>query len=235
MAFDQQQKSVSRATNPLSLGRAIMAVWQKDWRSEWRTRAALNAIALFSLTAPVILGFSVARQKLPPEALGGLLWTVLFFAALVGLPRAFVKEEESGTAVLLRLHFPADAVLWGKVLGQLTLLLCTQAAAVPLFVLLLASQVTQPALLGLVLLLGDIGLAVSSSLLGAMAAQARSRGTLFCAIAAPLLLPLLVSAASATAVAFGARGDWSAAVEAMAAFDMAVVAAAWMLWEFVWN
>lgn len=229
------RKSPSGTHAPKGLGGAVLAVFVKDWRSEWRTRAALNAIVLFSLACPVALGFSLARQQLPPEALGGLLWTVLFFAALVGLPRTFVKEEESGTAALLRLHFPADAVLWGKVLGQFSLLLITQLAAVPIFMLLLGAEVKHPQILVAVLLLGDIGLAVASSLLGAMAAQARSRGTLFAAIAAPLLLPLLVTAASASGAAFGARFDVVPALQVLLAFDLAILAAAWMLWEFVWN
>jgi heme exporter protein B len=215
--------------------RAALDVYRKDWRSEWRSRAALNAVALFSLAAPVALGFSVARQKLEPEVLGGLLWTVLFFAALIGLPRAFVKEEENGTAALLRLHFSAEAVLWGKTLSQLALLGCTQLAAVPIFVMLLNAQVELPGVLLLCLILGDIGLAVASALLGAMAAQARSRGALFSAIAVPVLLPLLIAASLTSGAAFGAVvSPWNT-LAMIGAYDVLLIAGAWMLFEFVWS
>ena len=215
--------------------RAIFAVLTKDLRSEWRSRAALNAIVLFSLSAPVALGFSLARQKLSPETLGGLLWTILFFAACIGLPRAFVKEEESGTAALLRLHFSSDAVLWGKFGGQLLLLLATQAATVPVFVLLLGAQISSPLLLLCILLGGDFGLALASTLLGAMAAQTRSRGALFPAIAAPILLPLLATLSVASAAAFGADVEWLQPLQFVAVFDVALVAAAVMLFDFVWR
>lgn len=214
---------------------AARAVCWKDWRSEWRTRAALNAIGLFSLAAPVTVGFGLARQKVEPETLGALLWTVLFFAALVGLPRAFVKEEETGTAALLRLHFPAQAVLWGKCLAQLSLLLGTQLAAIPVFALLLGAEIKEPGTFAAVLFLGDLGLAVVSCILGAMAAQARSRGTLFCAIAAPLMLPFLLCTATATGAAFGAAVDATPALTTLVAFDVVMLSAAWMLWDFVWN
>jgi heme exporter protein B len=184
----------------------VAAVFVKDWRGEWRTRAALNSITLFSVAAPIALSFTVARQVLSPEVLAGCLWSVLLFAALVGLPRAFVREEESGTASLLRLSCAPEAVLWGKAGFNLALLIATQLAAVPIFMVLLGAKVAQPGVLLLILLLGDIGLAVSSTVLGAMAAQARARGALFSAIAVPVLLPLLVAASSATAVALGARG-----------------------------
>ncbi|MBV9866610.1 MAG: heme exporter protein CcmB [Abitibacteriaceae bacterium] len=223
---------------PRATWATVQAVFWKDWRSEWRTRAALNSIALFSIASPVALSFSVARQRLEPETLAGLLWTVLLFAALVGLARSFVKEEESGTATLLRLSCPPDAVLWGKALFNLVLLVGTQAAAVPIFVLLLNAQLSRAGLLLLVLLLGDVGLAVVSSLLGAIASQARARGSLFAAIAVPLVLPLLVAASTGTAAAFGAvgpQGDFWPALQIMLGYDVAVVTAAWMLFDFVWS
>ena len=218
-----------------SLISATLAVFVKDWRGEWRTRAALNAIGLFSVAAPVAFSFSVARQKLEPEVLGGALWTVLLFAALVGLSRAFVREEESGTAVLLRLNCAPDAVLWGKAAFNLALLFLTQLAALPIFLLLLNAKVANAATLFGALLLGDIGLATVCTLLGAMASQARARGALFSAIAVPLLLPLLAMATGASAVGFGASGSAAPALQMMLAYDVAMIAAAWLLFGFVWR
>lgn len=215
--------------------RAAWAVAVKDFRSEWRSRAAFNAIALFSIVAPVALGYALSNLKVAPEVLGGLLWTTLFFAAMVGLGRAFIKEEESGTAALLRLHYSAQAVLWGKSLGQLVLLLSTQIAAVPLFLLLFNARVKEPGTLALTLVLGDIGLSVASCVVGAMAAQARSRGALFPALAAPLLLPLLATLSVASGIAFGAGGNAWPALQVLIAFDVAMVAAAWILFDFVWE
>ena len=210
------------------------AVFLKDWRGEWRLRAALNAIVLFAIAAPIALSFSVARQHLEPETQGGLLWAVLLFAALVGLSRAFVKEEESGTAHLLKLSCPSQAVMWGKAAFNLTLLVATQIAAVPIFMVLLGAKPFLPGALFLVLVLGDIGLAGVATLLGAMAAQTRSRGALFAAIAIPVLLPLLVIASEATALAFGKPGDVNVPLQMLLAYDAAMLAAAWMLFDFVW-
>lgn len=223
--------AVPSAGRPFQMARAVFL---KDWRGEWRVRASLNAIALFSIAAPIALSFSVARQHLEPETQAGLLWAVLLFAALVGLPRAFVKEEESGTAHLLRLSCPAEAVLWGKAGFNLALLLMTQLAAVPIFMILLDAKPFLPGGLFVVLLLGDIGLASVSTLLSAIAAQTRSRGALFSAIAVPVLLPLLVIASDATAIAFGKPGDIAVSLQMLAAYDAAMVAAAWVLFDFVW-
>ena len=164
------------------------------------------------------------------------MWSVLFFAACIGLPRAFVKEEEAGTSALLRLHFGSDAVFWGKAAGQMALLLVTQLAAVPVFVLLLGARVHNAPLLLLTLLSGDLGLALSSTLIGAMAAQARGRGALFPALAAPILLPLLATLSIATGVAFGAQSDTTTnALMVIGAFDLALVGAGILGFELVWK
>ncbi|HEX8834896.1 MAG TPA: heme exporter protein CcmB, partial [Abditibacteriaceae bacterium] len=176
----------SQADSRGATWRSAIAVFRKDWQSEWRTRAAMNSALLFAVAAPIALSFSVARQTLEPEVLAGCLWSVLLFAALVGLPRAFVKEEESGTVHLLRLSATSEAVLWGKAAFNFALLVLTQLAAVPIFVILLGAKIEQPATLLGALLLGDIGLAISSTVLGAMASQARARGALFSAISIPV-------------------------------------------------
>ncbi len=213
------------------------AVFERDWRCEWRTRAGLNTSLLFAVAAPIALSFGLARQQLAPETLAGLLWTIVLFAGLTGLGRAFVKEEESGTATLLRLHFPSDAVLWGKFFFNFSLLLLTQAAAVPIFLLMLHARIDAPILWVIALLFGDVGLAIASTLLGAVAAQGRARGALFAGISIPILLPLLVAATAATAGAMSAQasGDYWPAMHIVLGYDVALLAAAWMLFDFVWS
>lgn len=187
------------------------------------------------------MSFNLARQKLAPETLAGLLWTVLLFAALIGLGRAFIKEEESGTAALLRLHYPPDAVLWGKTLFNFTLLVLTQIAAIPIFIVILNAHISQPLLWFLALLLGDVGLATATTLLGALAAQARAKGALFAAIAIPVLLPLMVSVSTATASTLAGTSntltgaEYWPAMQIVIGYDIALLVSGWMLFEYVWS
>ena len=69
--------SALRPTKPNARRNAMREAWavfEKDWRGEWRSRAALNAIALFALATPIALSLGVAGQKLSPQVLAGLLW-----------------------------------------------------------------------------------------------------------------------------------------------------------------
>ena len=79
------------------------AVFVKEWRSELRGRSSLATLALFAVTTLVVLSLALGpvgvsranRLWIAPA----ILWILLFFAAALGLPRAFVHEEESRTAI----------------------------------------------------------------------------------------------------------------------------------------
>ena len=67
------------------------AVFVKEWRCEFRTRYALNTLALFALTTLVVVSFSlgplgVAKAE-GTAVLPVLLWIILLFSAAAGLPR----------------------------------------------------------------------------------------------------------------------------------------------------
>ncbi len=128
---------------------------------------------------------------------------MLLFAALSGLARAFVREEEAGTANALRLAAPATAVYAGKWLFNTALVLAVEAVSVPLFLVVLPPQTVNFGLLIGVLVLGGLGLAGAATFVAALIAQASSgKSALFFIVAFPVLMPLLLMAVQATVGAF---------------------------------
>ncbi len=219
----------------------VGAVFAKDARSEFRTRAALNAILLFALTTLAVVSFSMSVQGLPKGAqaqiLASLLWVVLFFSAMSGLPRVFVKEEDSRTAMALRLTAAANVVFVGKLLFNVVLLFGVSAAVVPLFVILMGPQIHRWGQFVAVMVLGMGGLAGSATLLAALVARTTNRGSLFVVLAFPLLLPLLVCAINGSVAAFiGTRPiDVRANLVVLGAYLIATVTASLLLFEYVWE
>jgi len=217
------------------------AVFAKDWRSELRTRYALNTIALFALTTLVVvslslgpLGVSGAERR---SVLPVLLWLILLFAAAAGLPRAFVHEEETHTATALRLAATPSALFCGKLAYSLTLLLALEALVTPLFLAMMQLPVERPATLLLALLGGGYGLAAGSTLVAAIVAQARGKGTLFAVLAFPVLMPLLLLAVDLTrsAVTGDVPGAAGAVVQQLLLYDASVTVAGLMLFPAIWN
>jgi heme exporter protein B len=227
-------------TPPSALA-AAWAVLAKDTRAEWRTRVATTSLFLFAFSVLILVGYALGPTRLSPEdrpAVNAvLLWIVLFFSAMTGLPRAFVKEEETGTAAALRLAAPPHAVLLGKLLLNLTLLLLLTAFVVPLFLGLMSFDVPGIGLFVGVVVLGDIGLAVASTLVAAIVSKASAKGTLFVVLALPLLLPPLIAAVTGTRIA--ATDPSNAAgldvIRLLVAYDGVIGTASFLLFDAVFR
>ena len=76
--------------SPRAFLRSAGSVFLKDWRSELRTRYAVSALLMFVVTTISIILFSLGSEGASPDALSGMLWVVVFFAAMSGLSRTFV-------------------------------------------------------------------------------------------------------------------------------------------------
>jgi heme exporter protein B len=122
-----------------------LAIAAKDLRTEFRTRVALNALGLFALTVLAAVSYTVGPYRISvedrPFLLAVLLWIVIFFAALAGLDRSFVKEEEGHTAALLRLAASPTAVWLGKLGFNLILIYFLMLILVPLYCVLLGYKI----------------------------------------------------------------------------------------------
>lgn len=215
-----------------------MAVFAKEWRGEFRTRYALNTLGLFAFTTLVVvsvslgpLGVSLAQGT---AVLPVLLWIILLFSAAAGLPRAFVHEEETQTATALRLAATPSALFCGKLLYGLTLTLALEILVTPVYVAMTSLTVKSPGLLAGVLAAGGFGLAAGSTLVAAIIAQARAKGTLFSVLAFPILLPLLLIAVELTRAAV-AGDPADVALLQLLLYDASVTIAGFMLFPVVWN
>ena len=214
------------------------AVFVKEWRCEFRTRYALNTLALFAFTTLVVVSFSLGPLGVDRShgtaVLPVLLWIILLFSVAAGLPRTFVQEEETQTAMALRLSATPSALFCGKLLYNLTLVLALEVLVTPAYIIMTSLEVASPWLLAAVLAAGGYGLATGSTLVAAIIAQARSKGTLFSVLSFPILLPLLVLAVELTRGA--TAGDpGGVAVPVLLLYDATITVAGLMLFPVVWN
>ena len=99
---------------------------------------------------------------------------------------------------------------------------------------MLDAKLASPLALVLVVLAGGYGLAVVSTFLSALVARAGQRNVLFVLIAFPLVVPLLLTAISATIQASAGSFAWEA-LRVLAAYDGAATCAAYMLAKVAWE
>ena len=181
--------------------RTAGAVLRKDLRIEWRTKEAVPAMALFTITVYVLFHFGLDRDSLEGELASGVLWVTLLLAAVIGVTRLFAAEREQGGMDSFLLA-PVDrtALFVAKAAALFVYLVALEIVAVPAFAILLLGPSLFDGLpeLLLILLLADVGLAAVGALVAALAAETRARELIVPLLLLPLLVPLLIGAASAS-------------------------------------
>jgi heme exporter protein B len=214
------------------------SLFLKDFKSELRTRYAINALAMFIIVAISVILFSVGQEKISPSLTGGLFWVVIFFTAMSGLSRAFVSEEERGTSLTLQLIAAPSTVFLGKLLFNIILVFAMNTIIAILYSAIFEAFVIQNFLLFLTsFILGNIGLAVSSTIIAAIIAKAGAKGTLYPVLSFPILLPLILTSVQLTLFSLDGisfeRAKFELAI--VVSYDIIMLTASFMLFDFIWK
>ena len=217
----------------------VGALLAKELALELRTRESVPAMVLFSVTTYVLFHFGLDRDTVAGDLAAGVLWVTLLFAAILGINRLFVAEHEQGgfDGFLLA---PVDrtALFVAKAIALFAFLCVVELVAVPAFAVLLLGPSPAQALpeLVLVLVLADAGVAVTGTLVAALAIQTRARDLIVPLLALPLLVPVVLASARATTPLLaqsGAQplpGDWLAL---LALYDLVFALIAYAVFDFL--
>ena len=180
---------------------AARAILRKDLTIELRTKEAVPAMTLFTVTVYVLFHFGLDRDSLDGELASGVLWVTLLLAAVIGVTRLFAAErEQGGIDALLLAPVDRTALFLAKGSALFLYLVALELVAVPTFGLLLLGPDLLSAFpeLLVILVLADVGLAAVGALVSALAAETRARELIVPLLLLPLLVPLLIGATSAT-------------------------------------
>jgi heme exporter protein B len=217
---------------------ASVAIFKKDLRSELRTRYAISALVMFVITTISIILFSLGSEGASLNALSGMLWVAIFFAAMSGLSRTFVTEEERGTSMTLQLVASPAAVLIGKLLFNLVLVIVLNIFVVLLYSAFISDFIvkTYSIFFGMVFL-GSLGFAAAATIIAAIIARANTKGTLYPVLAFPILLPLLLTVINGTRLATEgayfeeALGEFNILIS----YIVVIVAVSYVLFDYIWK
>jgi heme exporter protein B len=219
--------------------RTALTVLRKDLLLELRGFETLPAMILFSIATFVIFHFGLNQATIDGQLAGGVLTVTLLFAAMLGINRLFVAEREQGgfDAFLLA---PVDrsALLVAKAAALFIFLVVLEVIAVPAFGLLLLGPPLGPVLpgLALVLVLGDVALAVIGTLVSAIAVQTRARDLTGPIIGLPLLIPALIGTARGVGPLFAVHGSGSPPAKwlaILALYDLVFALLSYAVFDFL--
>ena len=212
------------------------AIFAKDLRLELRTKYALNTILMFGVISLVAVSFSLGQGGLAPRLLAAVFWIIMFFAAMAGLAHVFVREEEAGTSMALRLSADPDAVYVGKFAFNLTLLSIMAVIIAPLFFVFTDAPSEHWGLFVLVLMLGVVALCAGTTLVAAIVSKASVKGALFAVLSLPIfLVPLWwLIAASDKALTGGGFAAMSSELIGLVSYCVVMVTLSVLLFKVVW-
>ena len=214
-----------------------LAVYSKDLRVEMRSKYAFNAILMFGITTLAVVSFTLGQTGLSERLLAALFWIIMFFAAMAGLAQAFIREEEAGTVLALKLSADPTAVYLGKLFFNFSLMALISAVITPVFFIFTDAPVDNILLFVLVLILGVIGLCAATTIVAAIISKASVKGALFAVLSFPILFVLLLLLVNASAkVLEGATiGDIGTELQGLIAYSGVMITASLMLFKFVWQ
>jgi heme exporter protein B len=181
----------------------LLQVWtiaRKDLVLEARSRERFVSMATFAVLVAVVFAFALDPAVRARSIAGAMLWVTVLFAGLLGLGRSFAMEREAEalTGVMLS-PVPAGAVYLGKLLANLLVVLAVEAVIFPVYALFFGLRFagSLPGLVAVVFL-ATVGFMALGTLFAAVTAHTRLGETLLPILLLPLLVPVVIFAASAT-------------------------------------
>ena len=207
----------------MRLLRTTWAIAWKDLQLELRSRDVIVSALVFGLIVVVVFNFGLNRT---PGSLAlvapGLLWIAYAFIGVLAMNRAFARELENGALDgLLLAPVSRDALFLGKALGSFIFMLVIQAVLLPVYAVMLGLPTLSPAL-ALIIVLATLGFATVGTFFAGISVQTRSREILLPVLFFPVVVPVIIGAVEASALAL--QGDpmvgvWTRWVPLLVVFD----------------
>ena len=223
----------------------FLEIAKKDLKAEFRTKQMLNSMIIFALLVIVIFSFAFGNEatiyisnlnkKIVDLLAPGMLWIAFTFAGMLGLSRSFAGEKEEGCLEGLKLC-PVDRseIYNGKVLSNAVLMFLMEMATLPIFIVLFSYDIKNISGLIVVIILGTFGFIFVGTLLSALTVNTRTREILLPVILFPVLIPVILSAVTATGTML-AKGDFSdiaGELQILVVYDIIFFVVAQMVFEY---
>ncbi len=223
----------------------FIEIAKKDLKQEFRTKQMLNSMVIFALLVIVIFSFAFGNEssifikdineKVVDLLAPGMLWIAFTFAGMLGLSRSFAGEKEEGCLEGLKLCPVERAEIYnGKVISNAVLMFLMEITTIPIFVVLFNYDLKNIPGLTLVIILGTFGFIFVGTLLSALTVNTRTREILLPVILFPVLIPVILSAVTATGTLLlsGDIFEISGELQILAIYDIIFFVVAQLVFEY---
>ena len=209
-------------------------VW-KDMLSHFRSAETIISVPFFSIITIFVFAFAfnAGQTGVAAEQSAGIIWIAFTFACVIGLGQAFVNEKQNSCLKgLLLCPVERPIIYLGKLAVSFIMISMMEAVTTPVFLTLFKVSCNIPDLAA-VIILTTIGLSAVGTLFSVISSASRVREILFPIIFFPVILPLLITAITATGSIFKGKllGDVMPWIGVIIAFDVLFITIALLIFE----
>lgn len=211
---------------------------EKDLRTEFRRTYEILSILTFSVSSILICSFAWSGAlTINSEVTSAALWIILFFTCILTFTTSFMREMDRGTLGGLKtLPCSPLAILFGKILYAIVLLLLVEGVVLPFSFVFLSLKI-----LGrfedflLVFIFGIIDLSFAGSFISSLVMFSEGKTLLLSFLLFPICMPVLVSSVLATEKIIGglATIDVMPELRLLLAFLLFIMAVAILTFKFI--
>lgn len=210
----------------------------KDLRLEWRSRDVLNSMLFFALLVVVIFSFAFSPTAEESRRMaGGLVWTAFLFSTVMALNQSWARELRNGVLDAYRVApAPAEALFFGKCIGNYLLVLLLECLMAPLFMVFYNLTSVGPYWqLVVVFLLGTWALVVNGTFFAAMSIRTRNRELMLPLLLLPISIPAVVAMVTATTAILTGEFSPATQIKFLVGYCVIFTTACYLLFETVLN
>lgn len=208
----------------------------KDFRLEWRSKDAVNAMLLFSLQVVVIFSFSFdPTAEESRKIVGGILWVAFLFATVTALNQAWTRELRNQVLDALRISpAPPESLFIAKSIANFCFVAAVEILMAPVFVIFYNLRaVGETWLLLVVGILGTWALIVNGTFFAALSLRTRSREVMLPLILFPVSIPAILAMVEATTAILTGENSPNLWIKLLAGYDVVFTTVSLLLFETV--
>jgi heme exporter protein B len=209
---------------------------RKDFRLEWRSKDALNAMGFFALLTITIFAFAFEPNAEETRRIsGGIIWVALLFASVIALNQAWSRELRNQVIDALRLApGAATQIFVAKLIGNFLFVCFVEVILAPVMIAFYNLRSIGPAWqLVVTFFLGTWALVVVGTFFGALTMRTRSREVMLPLLLFPIAVPAMIAMVQATTFILTGEASPDLWMKLLAGYDVVFTTASVLLFETV--
>jgi heme exporter protein B len=224
----------------------LLTLIKKEFLLEFRQKSTLGGVLVYVVGTIFITAMCFRGRSLDVPTWNTLFWVITLFTSVTISGKSFLKET-GGFALYNYLHYSPQKFIIARILYNMVFMLLLSLATFCFFSFFMAihkepgtgvSDIGNPGLFILVMVLASTGLAGILSLMSAIAAKANGNFAMMSILSFPVVLPLIMVVIRLSKQAIDGI-EWAGVgfnfIIILAALNVLTVALSFLLFPYLWR